>query len=115
MRDRRPPAGGKFEAAVDKRGLRFLCGEYSRTVRRGFSMIAKGLGEGDHGGWKTTIKRSFSMVTQGALRLLSGVDTAGWKTTANKWLFDMAITRAFSKWYFDLIKNALVVSALVYT
>ncbi|HZZ23887.1 MAG TPA: hypothetical protein VFE60_15510 [Roseiarcus sp.] len=40
---------------------------------------------------------------------------ADWRTTVNKWLFDMAITRAFAKWYLDLIKNALVVSALVYT
>jgi hypothetical protein len=40
---------------------------------------------------------------------------ADWIATANKWLFDMAIARAFAKWYFDLIKNALVFSALVYT
>jgi hypothetical protein len=42
---------------------------------------------------------------------------AEWRTTANKLLFmdyGPAI-RAFTKWYFDLIKNALVVSALVFT
>jgi hypothetical protein len=32
---------------------------------------------------------------------------ADWRTTVNKWLFDIAITRAFAKWYFDLIKNAV--------
>jgi hypothetical protein len=40
-----------------------------------------------------------------------------WRTTANRLLFmdyGPAI-RSFTKWYFDLIKNALVVAALVYT
>jgi hypothetical protein len=42
---------------------------------------------------------------------------ADWRTTANKWLFGNTgpTIRAFTKWYFDLIKNALVVAALVYT
>jgi hypothetical protein len=42
---------------------------------------------------------------------------ADWRTTANKWFFGNTspTIRAFTKWYFDLIKNALVVAALVYT
>jgi hypothetical protein len=40
-----------------------------------------------------------------------------WKKTAWEWLFENKFPeiRTFTKWYFDLIKNALVVAALVYT
>jgi hypothetical protein len=42
---------------------------------------------------------------------------ADWRTTANHWLFGNTnpTIRAFTKWYFDLVKNALVVAALWYT
>ena len=63
------------------------------------------------------LKIGVLMIGQYALRLLGEDDMAGWKTTANKWLYANTIptVRAVTKWYFDLIKNALVVAALVYT